>query len=859
MLAQGDFATFLKAGKNEKADLLEKLTGTDVYSRISKQIFDEMQLAKSALQLVQQNIQGVELLSEEQLKTLEEEQKNNTNKIKSLEEQEKLQAEKIRWIDRESQLLKDITLATEQFAKSKQAVEQANPRFNKLLQVDSVQEIRDDYNSLEATRTQLTNDEKALNEQQTKQTAISVTIEKTQKDVTLKENIKTQSEEDYKKATPDIVEARKLDTQLAVFTSSLKALNTEFKTIEEQTKAIAQNIASIKDETTKNEITLQKIKDWFEQNKHYSSIIPNIGLIINYIKEAANAKKRASDNAANAETLKELRKKDDACLESLEKEAERLNNLLPTEVATLRLRLKIGKPCPVCGSTEHPISTEQHFDSIADEELTKAKEQNAAEIERVKNNIKNRNDEQIALKSQVDGYNESYKMTCNNIAEALKTLPNWQKQFDEVTLLAHLEEITKHWNACESKQNTLLNSANVKLEELKNKKEALCEKEKLLAEKQTALAKQKKEVEDLQSLRKKLFNGEDVNTVEKRFIARSEEATKAFNDATGKFNSLTANVREIEGVVSQIKINIKQAKLKEQTLDCKVKQWLNNRKDGLTIEQLAELLKNDNTWIANERKSLDELNKSLTTAQTTLDERNKNHDAHKQAKVKPAENETKDELITVQNLTSTQLADFRNSNTAISVALTNHKKDKERIKVYENELEQKKCVANNWEKLNVLFGSADGAKFKTIAQGYTLDVLLGYANKHLCDISDRYVLERVSPESLLLQVKDLDMLSEVRSVNSLSGGESFLISLALALGLSSLSSNQMSVESLFIDEGFGSLDPETLRVAMDVLERLQTQGRKIGVISHVAEMTERITTQIQVVKRTNGRSNIEIH
>lgn len=102
------------------------------------------------------------------------------------------------------------------------------------------------------------------------------------------------------------------------------------------------------------------------------------------------------------------------------------------------------------------------------------------------------------------------------------------------------------------------------------------------------------------------------------------------------------------------------------------------------------------------------------------------------------------------------------------------------------------------------------------------------------------------------------MLGEVRSVHSLSGGESFLISLALALGLSSLSSNKMKIESLFIDEGFGALDIDTLNVAMDALDNLQTQGRKIGVISHVEEMKERITTQIQVIKSANGRSSVRI-
>src|SRR5690606_8582730 len=148
-------------------------------------------------------------------------------------------------------------------------------------------------------------------------------------------------------------------------------------------------------------------------------------------------------------------------------------------------------------------------------------------------------------------------------------------------------------------------------------------------------------------------------------------------------------------------------------------------------------------------------------------------------------------------------------------------------------------------------------KFRQIAQEYTLDVLLGYANIHLQVLTDRYRIERI-PATLGLQVVDQDMGGEVRTVFSLSGGESFLVSLALALGLASLSSNRMKVESLFIDEGFGSLDADTLNIAMDALERLYNQGRKVGVISHVQEMTERIPVQIKVQKRQSGKSKLAI-
>jgi exonuclease SbcC len=123
-------------------------------------------------------------------------------------------------------------------------------------------------------------------------------------------------------------------------------------------------------------------------------------------------------------------------------------------------------------------------------------------------------------------------------------------------------------------------------------------------------------------------------------------------------------------------------------------------------------------------------------------------------------------------------------------------------------------------------------------------VLLGYANAHLANwrgATSWSAPATPGQPSLGLMVRDQDMGGDLRSVHSLSGGESFLVSLALALGLASLSSNRVRVESLFIDEGFGSLDSETLRVAMDALDNLQSMGSKVGVISHVQEMTERIS------------------
>jgi exonuclease SbcC len=162
-----------------------------------------------------------------------------------------------------------------------------------------------------------------------------------------------------------------------------------------------------------------------------------------------------------------------------------------------------------------------------------------------------------------------------------------------------------------------------------------------------------------------------------------------------------------------------------------------------------------------------------------------------------------------------------------------------------------------WARLSALIGSATGDTFRKIAQAYNLDLLVHHANVQLRQLVRRYRLKR-GGSMLGLLVMDTEMGDELRSVHSLSGGETFLVSLALALGLASMASSTLKIESLFIDEGFGSLDPESLQLAMDALDGLQAQGRKVAVISHVQEMHERIPVQIQVHRQGNGLSTLEV-
>jgi len=274
----------------------------------------------------------------------------------------------------------------------------------------------------------------------------------------------------------------------------------------------------------------------------------------------------------------------------------------------------------------------------------------------------------------------------------------------------------------------------------------------------------------------------------------------------------------------------------------------------LDIPELRALLVHDNAWLKEEREALKALTDTVKQAETILKERQAQREAHERQRANEDSAETVREA---RQKIQTDLADAQSRAKEAEIHLRQDDERRAKTNALQEQIDRQASVARIWSDLNHLIGSSDGKKFRNYAQQFTLDVLLGYANRHLADLSRRYRLERVK-DTLALMVVDQDMGDEPRSVHSLSGGESFLVSLALALGLASLSSDRVRVESLFIDEGFGSLDAETLRVAMDALDKLQAQGRKVGVISHVQDMTERIGVQIRVRRQSGGQSRVEV-
>lgn len=363
---------------------------------------------------------------------------------------------------------------------------------------------------------------------------------------------------------------------------------------------------------------------------------------------------------------------------------------------------------------------------------------------------------------------------------------------------------------------------------------------------------------DLKQQRDTIFEGKSAEEVEaqlRQAITEAQQQLDQLKEAQQELsiNSTKANTQkeELLATLSTLETEVKKA---SQKIEAWLSDYNQKNNQSLSITELSELLTLRSDWIDVERIALQAIEEEVTKATSILTERKQLLEVHQQ---KSLSERPLDELNALITVTKSDAEIQKHKRGEIGFQLQQDEANKNKIGDLLKSIETQAIITENWSKLNEIIGSADGKKFRQIAQEYTLDVLLGYANIHLQALTSRYKIERI-PATLGLQVVDQDMGDEVRTVYSLSGGESFLVSLALALGLASLSSSRMKVESLFIDEGFGSLDPTTLNIAMDALERLHNQGRKVGVISHVQEMTERIPVQIKVSKQQSGKSKVEV-
>ena len=856
LLAQGDFATFLKARQSEKAELLEKLTGTDIYSRISATLYERFKKSEQELGLLKERIQGIELLSDEQFTALSAETLILLEEIKQQQGEVDRLSASLKWFAEGESLREGVQQAEQQKEECLRLLESAQPRFDYLARLDSVQDIRDCFQGLLVTREQLGKDKTQLAVREEEQKSCTQQLLQIAEQVAASEAEQKRLQDELAGLKPQLKQASSLDIQIAQAQSKENETRTSYLAAVAAKEKGQKDLAQYQEELTKAKVKREACRTWLDTHKSFDVLVSRIELIVSFVNDSTTAQKQKNLNNKALADSRILLESETTRLKEVEQEAEQLNRIIPSEIAALRLRLQEGSPCPVCGSVYHPTSGVQE-ETLEEQEINKAKKKLQETTGKLLKSIELRRNELVRLQSLVENYTSQTEETESRLQEYLNVLPEWQTLLQKGELVARLRNLAHDWSSMAMGQS----EADADVQKWEKALQMGEEQLKGTTAQWSLLEQAYKECttfkEKLRQERASLFSGRSVDEVEADYSARLQKQAELLAEQIKEKQALTSRFDGHAGTITQLKQAIAESSARENVGQSELDSWLKSRGDNLSREEFGELLSHDSRWIATERMALNTLQQNRISAEAAFHERLKLLQEHADSADKAAESTTREQLQEKWTGLSETLEQKKKRRTELEITLANHAKGKEKIKAFEQELNDKTQASENWKKLNELYGSADGSKFKVLAQGYTLEALLAYANRHLQELTGRYVLQRI-PETLGLQVVDQDMLGEIRAVHSLSGGESFLISLALALGLSSLSSNRMKVESLFVDEGFGSLDVDTLRVAMDALERLQTQGRKIGVISHVSEMTERIATQIRVVRNSGGKSRIEV-
>jgi len=357
---------------------------------------------------------------------------------------------------------------------------------------------------------------------------------------------------------------------------------------------------------------------------------------------------------------------------------------------------------------------------------------------------------------------------------------------------------------------------------------------------------------NLQTQRQGYFEGRSVLEIEGAQAAERKACEADQHRALGAFQAADRALAELRQTIATLQDQRSQAQSSQESARLAFEEALAQRW-GRGLEALEACLAWEPERIQLERAALQDLAAECSKTEAILLEYRTALEAHR-ALAGPAQSQ--EELETLAATLKAALEEWQRALGGLQADLVRDDQARQNAEALALEILGQEAVARLWKELNDLVGSADGKKFRTFAQSLTLEALLTLANEQLSRLNRRYRLQRIPGCELEIQIIDQDMGDEIRAINSLSGGETFLVSLAMALGLSALSASDTPIESLFIDEGFGTLDSETLETALSVLDELQSQGRQVGIISHVDGLATHIPIQLQVVKLGGGRSRV---
>ena len=666
----------------------------------------------------------------------------------------------------------------------------------------------------------------------------------------------------------------------------------------EAAKAEGVNVETLQNAKTEADAVLNDIKSAL---KILQDINDKKTVIEQNIQELDRLKKRRDDIKTEIGGIN---------TEGLKKELDTLRHtqtlMTSSDWLTHRHSLHDGMPCPLCGATHHPYANDATLAPVISE-LATLIQNKETELDRLTQEFARLTKEQGSIEGSIrqiekstDALDADVKRTGNEWSTLHDRHPEWaddtatlgkllpvmeQKALDAAEILdrynaltKRIEKLRKLKESAEAKLNEYKEKADTQLksaEQARNTAMTLCATAKGKTENLRAQLKEKK---DTAGLAVAAFN--EANTMaanlkeemkaeigDKDPDQYEEELTASVKDADDKVAAKTEEIAKLNnrlGVLSgKLEVGKKQllsAKESVMLRNSELDTWIgaynrayadNNTGIAINVADIAMLYYATDNW-EQMRQDIQLKNDALTKARTLLEKVKKDHDGHQAAKPSITYDDLVKRKSELEAMSDTDLVEAKSRKQRYDHA-------RQQMGVMHDRKLQAEKTAAEWTAIADAIGS-DGRTLRKIAQCYTLRFLVAHANAEIRKFNSRYELVQVK-HSLGIRVIDHDRADDIRDTTSLSGGETFIVSLGLALGLSALSSRNISFDNLFIDEGFGTLDPDTLATVIDSLAMLQSsQGKKVGVISHTDTMSERITTQIRIIKNGNsGSSHIEVY
>lgn len=429
---------------------------------------------------------------------------------------------------------------------------------------------------------------------------------------------------------------------------------------------------------------------------------------------------------------------------------------------------------------------------------------------------------------------------------------DYDEHIDQLRAQRHaLKQLKQYHHEQSSRQQQLTNTLISLTANIESKQAQHANNETLLKELETLIDNKTEDIEKLKKARKALFADKDTDYEENQLRNAADEAKAEQIIAQRQLDSVLQSLEQLKSREQQLATEQQSATTTVNTQDSIFTNLLIESKFVDEADFLSARLPKAEREALHIRKLA--IDNALQQAKLQL---NNTQQALEQKLATPMTHEDRETLAGKHHQIQTDIDELSQKIGAIDQKLKDNDSQKGQQATQLIAIDEQKQKLQVWQQLHTLIGSADGKKYRTFAQGLTFEVMISHANTQLQKMSDRYLLIHDDSNPLELNVIDNYQGGDIRSTKNLSGGEGFIISLALALGLSQMASHNIRVDSLFLDEGFGTLDEESLDIALDTLTSLQQEGKLIGIISHVQALKDRILTQIKVEKISGGFSQI---